>query len=297
MPEGLLPPSLAVVVLGLLASAGWGISDFGGGFASRKAPVVAVLARSQLAGLVIALPLLVARGEPAMTPADLAIATTGGLFAAIGLGLLYRGLSAGRMGVVAPIAGVLTAAVPVGFGLATQGVPPPGAILGIGLAVVSVVLVSRVPDELGSPASAGRQPSALSGVLYGLAAGVGFGLFAVMASQLSDGLVVGPVVVIRAVSVTLVTGFALLTRRPFGLPGGLWPVMIGIGAVDMLATTFYLAAIEVGPLAIAAILAALYPVVTVLLAAIVLRERFSWGHGLGVALAGVAIALITGATG
>jgi drug/metabolite transporter (DMT)-like permease len=72
--------------------------------------------------------------------------------------------------------------------------------------------------------------------------------------------------------------------------------MIGIGAVDMLATTFYLAAIEVGPLAIAAVLTALYPVVTVLLAAAILRERFTRGHALGIVLAAVAIALIAVAT-
>lgn len=291
MPEGLLPPSLAVVVLGLLASIGWGISDFGGGLASRQAPVLGVLCLSQAAGLVLAVPLLLVRGEPAMTTDDLLIAIAGGAGAVGGLGLLYRGLSIGRMGVVAPVAGVLTAALPVGFGIATQGVPAFGAVLGIALAVVSVVLVSRAPAEASGDAGGGAR----NGFLMGLGAGIGFGLFAIFVSRLSDGLFVSPVIVIRGMAVFFVVTVAVLGRRSLRVPRRLWPAMVGIGGVDMTATALYLAAIEVGPLAIAAVLTALYPVVTVLLAAVVLRERISRLHGVGIGLAALAIALIASA--
>jgi drug/metabolite transporter (DMT)-like permease len=298
MPEGLLPPSLAVVFLGLLASIGWGTSDFGGGLASRRAPVLGVLCLTQAAGLVLALPLLALRGEPAMTIEDLVVSIAGGAAAAVGLGLLYRGLSVGRMGVVAPVAGVLTAALPVGFGIAIQGLPPLGAIVGIGLAVVSVILVSRVPAgaEGGPGAEGGAGGSVRSGFLMGLGAGIGFGLFAVFASQLSEGRFVGPIIVIRTMAVVYVVAIALAGRRSLRVPRRLWPAMVGVGGVDMVATVLYLAAIEIGPLAIAAVLTALYPVVTVLLAAIVLRERISPLHGLGIGLAAAAIILIAGAT-
>jgi len=289
MPDGLLPPSLAVVALGLLASLGWGVSDFGGGMASRHAPVLAVLGLTQAAGLVIAVPLWILRGEPAMSTQDLLIAAAGGAAAAGGLGLLYRGLSVGRMGVVAPVAGVLTAAVPVGFGLAVQGAPGPAAIVGICLAVVSVVLVSRVPDEPGPE----ERGSARNGFLTGFAAGLAFGLFAIFASGLSDGLYLGPIIVIRLLAVTLVVVAAIVGRRSLQVPPDMLPALVAIGTVDMVATAFYLAAIEVGPLAIAAVLAGLYPVVTVLLAALVLRERISRMHGLGIALAAIAIGLIS----
>jgi drug/metabolite transporter (DMT)-like permease len=292
MPEGLLPPSLAVVVLGLLASLGWGASDFGGGLASRRAPVLGVLCLTQAAGIVLAVPLLALRGEPAMTVGDLVVSIAGGAAGAAGLGLLYRGLSVGRMGVVAPVAGVLTAALPVGFGIAIQGLPPVGAIVGIGLAVVSVILVSRVPA--GADRAAGG--SVRSGFLMGLGAGIGFGLFAVFASQLSDGRFVGPIIVIRTMAVVYVVVAAVVGRRSLRVPRRLWPAMVGIGGVDMTATVLYLAAIDIGPLAIAAVLTALYPVVTVVLAAIVLRERISPLHGLGIGLAAAAIILIAGAT-
>ncbi|HSL97313.1 MAG TPA: DMT family transporter [Candidatus Deferrimicrobiaceae bacterium] len=294
MPDALLPPSLAVVVLGLLASIGWGISDFGGGLASRRAPVLGVLCLTQAAGIALALPLLVLRGEPAMTTQDLVISIAGGAGAAAGLGLLYRGLSIGRMGVVAPVAGVLTAAVPVGFGIAIQGTPPLGAIVGIGLAVVSVILVSRVPAS--ADGAAGAAGSVRSGFVMGLGAGIGFGLFAVFASQLSEGRFLGPIIVIRTTAVVFVVAAAAASRGSLRVPRRLWPAMVGIGGVDMIATTLYLAAIEIGPLAIAAVLTALYPVVTVLLAAIVLRERITALHGLGIGLAALAIALIAGAT-
>lgn len=292
MPEGLLPPSIAVVVLGLLASLGWGISDFGGGLTSRRAPVLGVLCLSQAAGLILAVPLLALRGEPTMSIGDLAISIAGGVAAASGLGLLYRGLSAGRMGVVAPVAGVLTAVVPVGYGIATQGAPPIAAIVGIGLAVVSVVLVSRVPDDAAPVAGAGTR----NGFLMGLGAGIGFGLFAILASQLSSGQFVGPIIVIRLIAVSLVVTTAVVARQSLRVPRRLLPAMVGVGGIDMLATALYLAAIEVGPLAIAAALTALYPVVTVLLAAIVLHERISRTHGLGIALAAGAVALISWAT-
>ncbi len=292
MPEGLLPPSVAVVVLGLLASLGWGISDFGGGMASRHAPVLGVLGLTQLAGLILAIPLLVLRGEPAMSTADLAISIAGGIAAATGLGLLYRGLGAGRMGVVAPVSGVLTAVVPVGFGIAVQGAPPAGAIAGIALAVVGVVLVSRAPGD----AAATTTGRLRSGFLVGLAAGACFGLFAILAAQLSAGQFIGPVIVIRVISVSLVIATAVVRRRSLRVPRRLLPAMVAIGGVDMTATALYLAAIEVGPLAIAAVLTGLYPVVTVLLAAIVLRERIGPSHALGIALAALAIALISWAT-
>ena len=107
MPDALVPASLAVVVLGLLASLGWGVADFGGGLASRRAPVLGVLMWSQVASLIVAIPILLAGHEPAMRDLDIVVSLGGGVLGALGLALLYRGLSVGRMGVVAPVAAAL----------------------------------------------------------------------------------------------------------------------------------------------------------------------------------------------
>jgi uncharacterized membrane protein len=287
MPETLIPPALAVVVLGLLASLGWGIADFGGGLASRRAPVLGVLLGSQLASLAVGAPIVLLGNEPAMRTVDVAIAVAGGLLGATGLALLYRGLAIGRMGVVAPVAAVLTATLPVAFGFLTEGIPSSVAIIGIGVAAVSVVLVSR------TPATHDDRPS---GLRYGLAAGAIFGLFTISASQLADDLIISPTVVIRVASVAAVTTWILARRRPWRVERRLWPALVAIGVIDMSATALYLSAIAVGPLAIAAILASLYPVVTTILAALVLRERIALVNAAGIAAAGLAVVLIAGAS-
>ena len=275
------------MILGLLASLGWGLGDFGGGLASRRAPVLGVLIGSQLASLAAAVPLLALAHEPAMLPLDLVISFAGGLLGASGLALLYRGLSVGRMGVVAPVAAVLTAALPVAFGFLTEGVPSVVAIGGIACAVVSVILVSRAPST-----PDGRP----SGIWYAVGAGVIFAAFTIAASGLSDGLILSPVVVIRVVSVLTIASWLVLRRAPWRVGRGLWPALVVIGVLDMSATAAYLGAIAIGPLAIAAILASLYPVVTTILAALVLRERISRVHAVGIAAAGAAVVLIAGAS-
>jgi drug/metabolite transporter (DMT)-like permease len=283
MPEGLLPPTLIVVLLGILASLGWGISDFGGGLASRVAPVLGVLFTSQLASLSVGIPLLLLTTEPAMRAGDLVLAAIGGALGASGLALLYRGLSVGRMGVVAPVAAMITAALPVAWGFLTQGVPSMLAIVGIGFAAVGVLLVSTsgsAPD--GRP----------SGLRYGIVTGFLFGMFPIVANGIADDVLVQPVVTVRIASIVTVGALILLRRQEWRVPRRLWPAMLGIGLVDMLATASYLGALSVGPLAIAAILTSLYPIVTVILAALVLKERISLAHAVGIGAAALAVVLI-----
>jgi drug/metabolite transporter (DMT)-like permease len=285
VPNLPVPPTLAVVGLGLLASLGWGLADFGGGLTSRRAPVLAVLFGSQLASLIVGAPILLFISEPAMRPLDVVVSVIGGVLGATGLALLYRGLSVGRMGVVAPVAAVLTATIPVVFGFATEGVPSILAIVGIAAAGFSVVLVSRSSQE-----TDGRP----TGVFYALGAGTLFGLFTINVSQLADDLVLSPIIVIRVASVLSVATLILVRREAWRVPRPLWPALAGVGLMDMSATGAYLTAIAIGPLAIASILASLYPVVTTILAALLLRERVTPVHAAGILAAGIAVVLIAG---
>ena len=283
MPDALFPPTLLVVGLGLLASIGWGLGDFGGGLMSRRAPVLGVLFTSQLASLSVGIPLLLLTPEPAMTPWDLVLASVAGALGASGLALLYRGLSVGRMTVVMPIAAMLTAALPVVFGFVTEGIPSIFAIAGIVAAATGVVLVSL------SPAPPDGRPS---GLWYGVVTGLLFGLFPIVMNGISDDVLVSPVVTVRVASIVTAGALILARRQPWRVSRSLWPMMLGIGLVDMLATASYLAALSVGPLAIAAILTSLSNVVTVILAALVLRERITPVHAVGILAAGLAVVLI-----
>ena len=287
MPDLPIPPSLTVVALGLLASVAWGLGDFGGGLTSRRAPFLGVLLGSQVASLFVGVPILLLVKEPAMRPADVALSILGGLLAGSGLALLYRGLSVGRMGVVAPVAAVLTATMPVVFGFVTEGVPSILAIVGIAAAALSVVLVSRSPQ-----APDGRP----SGLRYAVGAGTLFGLFTIVASQLDDALVLSPIILIRIASIASVAMLIVGLRQEWRVRRSLWPALLGVGTMDMAATGVYLVAIAIGPLAIASILASLYPVVTTVLAALLLRERVTAAHAAGILAAGVAVVLIAGAS-
>jgi drug/metabolite transporter (DMT)-like permease len=285
VPDLAVPPTVAVVGLSLLASIGWGISDFGGGLTSRRAPVLGVLLGSQIASLLIGVPILLAAHEPAMDQVNLGLSVAGGILASTGLAFLYRGLSVGRMGVVAPVAAVLTATIPVVFGFATEGVPSILAIVGIGSAAVSVLLVSRPPE------AAESRPS---GIAYAIAAGTLFGLFTIVASGLDDALIVSPLIVIRVASILIIGSWILVRRAGWRVPRTLWPALLLVGVGDMAATALYLLSIGIGPLAIASILASLYPVVTTVLAIVVLRERVTPAHAAGILAAGIAVALIAG---
>ncbi len=269
------------MVLGLAAAIAWGAGDFGGGIASRRVPVYGVVLLSQATGAVMCVVLALVLGEEFPVGTDLLICAIAGALGAFGITMLYRGLAIGRMGIVAPITGVLAAVIPVVAGFVTEGVPQPVVVVGIGLAVVAVILVSRVADENG-----GRK-----GLVEALTGGTAIGLFGVVIAQLSEGDVFADLATIRLVQGLLVV-LAVLATRSAWRPGNLILPLVLIGVLDTAGNGFYLAAVQTGQLAIASVLSAMYPVVTVILAAVVLRERVTRDHTIGIGLAGVAIALI-----
>lgn len=270
------------VIFGLAAAVAWGAGDFGGGLASRRVPVYGVVLVSQAAGGALCLALALILGESFPTGKDLLVCIAAGLVGGIGITMLYRGLAIGRMGIVAPITGVLAAVIPVIAGFVIQGVPPPLVILGIVLAIVAVVLVSRVADEAG-----GRD-----GLTEALVGGTAIGLFGVAIVQLSPGDLFADLTAIRLVQGLLVALIVILTRAAWR-PGRLVLPLILIGLLDTVGNALYLAAVQTGQLAIASVLSAMYPVATVILAAAVLREPITRGHTVGIALAAAAIALIS----
>jgi drug/metabolite transporter (DMT)-like permease len=241
-----------------------------------------VVLASQLVGTVVALTLAVARGESAPLPADIGWSVVGGLCGGIGISALYQGLAVGRMGIVAPITGVLAALIPVVVGIAFEGLPTPLVVIGIGLAFVAVILVSRVGDEHAGP----------SGVGLALLAGVALGGLGVAIAQLSDGHVFGPLTVLRATEAVLIGAIVVVGRRAWRPARGLWPALAGVGLMDMAGNGAFILAVQAGSLAVAAVLSSLYPVTTVVLASIFLHERVTRSHAAGIALAVAAIACI-----
>ena len=284
MPIAALPDSIAVIVLGLLSAFSWGLADFGGGLTSRRAPVAGVLLTTQVAGALLSTGLAIVLGEALPSMSDVGWALASSLFGGIGLACLYIGLARGRMGVVAPVTGVLVAAIPAVAGILLEGTLPTAVLVGIALAISSVLVVSRVGGgDDGSP----------SGLWWGVAGGVTLGVVTITLSRMTPGLVYGPLTIMRIGEAVLVSVFVVSRRPSWRVPARLWPAILGIGTFDMLGTGFYIAATQSGPLAIAGVLSALYPVTTVVLAVTILRERLARWHVLGIAIAIIAIVLIT----
>ena len=273
---------MATVLLGLLAAAAWGCGDFGGGLLTRRTALFGVVFISQFVGLWLALGMALLRGESVPTPTDLGWAVVAGIVGVIGISSLYRGLAVGRMGVVAPVTGVMAATIPVVAGIVLQGVPPPLVLAGIGMAIVAVVLVSRVSDEGSGP----------SGLGLALVSGAAIGAMSIAIAQFSEGHVFGPLALIRTTQAVLIVAIVLVTRSAWRVERRLVPAAAGVGVLDMAGNSLFILAVQSGALAVAAVLSSLYPVTTVILATVFLGERVTRSHALGIALAALAIVCI-----
>lgn len=266
------------VVFALCSAATYGIGDFCGGMASRRVPATTVLLWSHLLGLLLLLTAAPLVGGAA-GGRDLLIGGLGGLAGAAGVGLLYKGLSVGPMSVVAPITALLSATVPIVVGLVQGDRPSSTVVIGMVGALVAIVLVS-------AEGGGSLRPADLRGVTFALGAGLGFGVFFVALSYTGEDSGIWPLVAARTASVAVVGSLALLGRvaRSAPAPGARTFTAVA-GALDAVANVFYLLAVREGLLSVVSVLTALYPVGTVILARVVLKERFATLQRIGMAIA------------
>jgi drug/metabolite transporter (DMT)-like permease len=254
-------------LLALAGAACWGVGDFFGGLAARRMAVVAVLAISQGIGLAGVLVWMLVTRESFPGIEELLPAVAAGVAGLVGLAALYRGLAVGAMGIVAPI----SAAGPV-VGLtadALQGTYPATLQwLGIALVLAGIATLSREPGS----ESGGR---VASGVGLALVAAAGIGLFVVGLDAGSDESAGWAVTVARGTSFLIVLLVALVVSTPLRPTSGTLPLLVGVGVGDTLANVFVAIASTHGSIGIVAVLSALYPIVTVLLARLVLDERLT----------------------
>ncbi len=237
--------------------------------------------------MAIALVLAIVRSETAPTTTDLVWSLLGGLAGGIGITALYQGLAVGRMGVVAPVTGVIAALIPVTAGIVLEGISAPLVLVGIGLAVAAVILVSRVRDDRAAP----------SGLGLALTAGVSLGAFGVVVAQISEGHAFGPLAIIRATEAVLIGAVIVISRSAWRPERRLLPALSAVGVLDMAGNGAFILAVQSGTLAVAAVLSSLYPVTTVILAAIILRERVTRTHAVGIGLAiGAIFCIAAGST-
>lgn len=270
-------------LLAFLSAGCFGVADFFGGLLSRRNPALLVVLWSQMVGLVIAVLTIPLVNNGTFGATQLGTGAAAGAFSGLGLIAFYQGLATGKISVVAPVAGILTAALPMLGGLVLDGDRPSAlAWVGILAAVPAIWLISAVPV-----AGDGNN----SGFRLAVIAGVGFGIFGILVTRVPGGSegpllasVRGGSVLVLLLLATVRLGTIRLQRR------AVWPAAL-IGAGDTAGILLFLLAATMGMLTIVAVLAALYPAVTVVLARFVLGDRLlqRQSYGLGMAALGVTL--------
>lgn len=273
--------SLLGVGLALLAAVAYGVSDFVGGVASRRTSPWPVTLLATLGGLLGAIVLgLVRPGDPGV--ADLLWGVVAGIGGGAGTAFLYRGMAAGRMGVVGPLSAVGSALLPVVVGLGLGERPALLVWIGIVVALPGIWLVAQEPG----------QNSLADGLLDGLRAGAGFGLIFVGLGQVPQEAGWWPLTTSHLGSLVTITVLAVWYRESMRPTHAVhwWGIVAGLlGAAALLAYTL---AVQTGLLTVAAVLTSLYPAFTVLLAALLLREHIWRPQWAGLVLCGVAVSLV-----
>ncbi|PSM40920.1 hypothetical protein C6Y14_23240 [Streptomyces dioscori] len=263
----------------------WGLADFGGGLLARRTPALTVVVVSQSIAAVVLGAVVLGTGAWSETGPRLWFAVAAGLVGPVAMLAFYKALALGPMGVVSPL-GSIGVAVPVGVGLALGERPGLMQFVGIAVAVAGVVLAGG-PQFRGAPVQ--RQA-----VLLTLLAAFGFGAVMALIAEASSTLTgLFLALFVQRVTNVVAGGAALcvsVRRGRVALPRVAWravPAFAFVGLADVAANGTYALAARLGPVAVAAVLASLYPVVTAVAARGFLRERLR-----GVQVAGAGLALV-----
>jgi drug/metabolite transporter (DMT)-like permease len=271
------------ILLGLAAALLYGGSDFGGGLLSRQLGSLRVNVVGSAAAAVLAWAALLGIGGPGPSVHAVAWGLASGLCGGVGTLVLYRGLARGQMSVVGPVSAVSAAGVPVAVGIALGERPSVLALAGVLVALPAIVLVAAsgsVRGRLGA------------GLTDGLVAGAAFGVMFIGLAQAGRGTGLWPVASEQTGSLLIILAVALRSRVPLRVTARAAGLPVLVGAGGMTATLLYFYATHFAMLTTAAVLVSLYPGVTVLLARMILHERFSLAQRAGLGLCSLAVIAI-----
>lgn len=271
----------------ILAVFVWGTSDFSGGFASKRANAFVVTAFSHLCAFVLMFSITLPQHAAFPPPASIFWALAAGSIGGFALAFFYRALSEGQMGLTAPIAALLGAAIPTLADIGMEGAPSRWMISGFALAIIAIWLITR-PEKTEASESFAHP----KGVAMAALAGVGFAGFYLCMHE-AQGSPTWLATISRVGSFTMTAIAVLATRAPLALPRKSLAFAAIAGCLDITGTTLFVFANEHGRLDEAVVITSLYPAITVLLARIVLKEHFSRWKFVGLLAALAAVPLIS----
>jgi drug/metabolite transporter (DMT)-like permease len=282
---------LLSIIYGIASAATWGAADFIGGLASKRTSPYRVLFLAEIAGLIPFTALALLLREPIPSLGDMLLGAGSSLIGLSGLLLLYRALADGQMTIAAPVSALFAALIPVIFGFFTLGAPSPATLIGFGLAFLAVWLISQTGGiNLRFPL---RGLRSFADLRLPLLSGFFFGLYFLVIHRATLNAFFWPLVAARFAGFVAFGIYALITRQPAMPPRDVWGLCLINGVIDIGGNAFYVLAAQTGRIDVAAVLGALYPASTVLLAWIFLKEKITWVQTFGVFLAFAAIVLFT----
>lgn len=275
------------IIFGLSAALGWGAADFTGGLASRRTGAYRAVLYGEAVGLVFIIVALFAIREPLPNLAPLGMALFAGAIGTTGLLLLFHAMESGKMSIATPVSALMAATLPVLAGTVMQGFPGLLTFLGFGLSLSAIWLISR---EEGNHS---RILDHLSDLRLPLLAGLGFGTYFILVHEAAQQSTYWTMFASRIGGVLIMVVFMLTRRKNWQVSRDAWPLIILNGFLDIAGNGFYILASQIGRLDVAAVLSSLYPATTVLLAAILLKERVARSQAIGILLALTAILFLT----
>lgn len=275
------------ILFGLGAALTWGAADFTGGLASRRTGAYRAALYGEFFGLlfIVAAAFFIDGPLPGWSALGLAVAA--GAIGTTGLLTLFRSVIHGKMSIAMPVSALLAAGLPVLVGSLIEGFPGIITFLGFVLALCAIWLISQEDGK------DGRFLARLSDLRLPLLAGIGFGSFFILMDIAARETTLWPMLASRTGGTIIVAIYMLFRRDSWRLTRDLWPVLVLNGFLDVGGTAFYLLASQAGRLDVAAVISSLFPGSTVILAALILKERVSRSQSIGIFLALTAIIFLT----
>jgi drug/metabolite transporter (DMT)-like permease len=279
IPAQYIPAAYSLTAVGV-----WGASDFLGGVGARRANAFLFTAIVHISGMVVmgTIALMVGASFPGHT--SVLWSLMAGAVGGIALAFFYRSLASGNMGLIAPVAAVLSAAIPTIVTAFAEGLPSPRHLFGFILAGIGVWLISRSESGIGRP----------KGLGMAVLAGIGFAGFYLCIHQAGNASALWTATCSRFGSLVVTGAFVLFGRHLRVVPAPVLGIAVVAGILDITGSTVFVRASQLGRLDDAVVISSLYPAITVLLARIFLHEHFSRARTIGMVAALAAVPMIAG---
>ena len=274
-----IPAAYSLIVVGV-----WGTSDFLGGVGARRVNAFLFTAVVHGSGLVVIGALALMTHAPFPGTVSLLWSLVAGMLAGVSLAFFYRALACGNMGLVAPVAAVLSAAIPAIVTAFGSGFPGIRQVIGFILAGIGVWLISRTEGTVGRP----------EGLGVAVLAGIGFAGWYLCAHRAGNSSALWVAVCSRFASLLVTGAFVLFGRHLRAVPLPVLAIAVVAGILDITGSVVFISAAQIGRLDAAVVLSSLYPAVTVVLARVFLREHFSRARTIGMVAALVSVPMIAG---